>query len=254
MKRKIFSFKAIYLFVYDKIISINYLKRKSYLPISYGVNSENVGLPLLAVICGTLLNQDFFHPRLTFLHLDSITGICTFESVDRILHWQKLIINRNGQHVHHGRKKVCIVRISIKTIIRFILIIYYYTRKLQSGVWLIKKVGVEELDVLGEKYKRPARSTSLNTFGTFCKTDHFCKRTTGWSDTEQWRLNVRVLLTYIVFFCFSSFSLPLDYRITQAIVIAEFLEGKRLKLLHSKCTQCRLLVRSIFQHQFNLCW
>ena len=167
MKHKIFSFKAIYLFVYDKIISINYLKRKSYLPISYGVNSENVGLPLLAVICGTLLNQDFFHPRLTFLHLDSITGICTFESVDRILHWQKLIINRNGQHVHHGRKKVCIVRISIKRIIRFILIIYYHTRKLQSDVWLIKKVGVEELDVLGKQYKRPARSTSLNTFGTF---------------------------------------------------------------------------------------
>ena len=88
----------------------------------------------------------------------------------------------------------------------------------------------------------------------FCKTDHFCKRTTGWSDTEQWRLNVSCFTNIHVFFCFSSFSLSLDYRITQAIVIAEFLEGKRLKLLHSKCTQCRLLVRSIFQHQFNLCW
>ena len=49
---------------------------------SYAVNSENFGLPSLAVIYGTLLNQDFFHPRLTFLHLDS------FESVDRKLHWQ----------------------------------------------------------------------------------------------------------------------------------------------------------------------
>ena len=144
---------------------MNYLKRKSYLPISYAVNSENFGLSLLVVIYGILLNQDFFHSRLPFLHLDSITGICTFESVDRILHWQKLIINRNGQHVHHGRKKVCIVRISIKRIICFIVITYIYSRKLQSGVWLIKKVGVEELDVLGEQYKRPARS--LNTFGTF---------------------------------------------------------------------------------------
>ena len=81
-------FSKHYLFVYDKINSINYLKRKSYLPISYAVNPENFGLPLLAVIYGTLLNQDFFHPRLTFLHLDSITEICTFESGDRILHWQ----------------------------------------------------------------------------------------------------------------------------------------------------------------------
>ena len=31
-----------------------------------------------------------------------------------------------------------------------ILIAYYYTsRKLRAGIWLIKKVGVEELDVLG---------------------------------------------------------------------------------------------------------
>ena len=77
------------------------------------------------------------------------------------------MINKKGQHIHHGRKKVCIVCISIKRIICFILIIYYYSRKLQSGVWLIKKVGIEEFDVLGEQYKRPARSTSLNTFGTF---------------------------------------------------------------------------------------
>ena len=67
---------------------MSYSKRKSYLPISYAVNSENFGLPLLAVIYGTLLNQDFFYPRLTFLHLDSITRICTFESVDRMLYWQ----------------------------------------------------------------------------------------------------------------------------------------------------------------------
>ena len=168
MKRKIFSFKAIYLFVYDKIISINYLKRKSYLPISYGVNSENVGLPLLAVICGTLLNQDFFHPRLTFLHLDSITGICTFESVDRILYWQNWSsIETANTYIMDERRYVLYVSCSIKRMICFILIIYYYTRKLQSGVWLIKKVGIEEFDALGEQYKRPVRSTSLNTFGTF---------------------------------------------------------------------------------------
>ena len=38
--------------------------------------------------------------------------------------------------------------------------VYYYTthgRKLRTGVWLIKKVGVEELDVLREQYERPAR-------------------------------------------------------------------------------------------------
>ena len=163
-----------------------------------------------------------------------------------------MIINRNGQHVHHGRKKVCIVRISIKRIICFIVITYYYSRKLQSGVWLIKKVGVEELDVLREQYKRPARS--LNTFGTFLRLITFVR---GRPDDQvlnnAWRLNVSCFTNIHVFFCFSSFSLSLDYRITQATVIAEFLEGKRLKLLYSKCTQCRLLVRSIFQHQFNLC-
>ena len=40
----------------------------------------------------------------------------------------------------------------------FTLIAYYYIWKLRTGVWLIKKVGVEELDVLGEQYERPARS------------------------------------------------------------------------------------------------
>ena len=101
MKRKI-HFSKHYLFVYDKITSMNYLKRKSYLPISYGVNSETFGLPLLAVIYGILLNQDFFHSTLTFLLL--YFWVCGSN-----ITLAKLIINRNGQHVHHGRRKVCIV-------------------------------------------------------------------------------------------------------------------------------------------------
>ena len=60
-------------------------------------------------------------------------------------------------HVHHAQKKVCFV-CCIKRMICFILIAYNYTRKLRTGVWLLRKVGVEELDVLGEEYERPASS------------------------------------------------------------------------------------------------
>ena len=93
---------------------MNYLKRKSYLPISYAVNSENFGLPLLVVIYGMLLNQDFFHSRLTFLHLDTITGICTFESVDRTLHWQNLssLIETANTYIMDERRYVLYVSVS----------------------------------------------------------------------------------------------------------------------------------------------
>ena len=92
---------------------MNYLKRKSYLPISYAVNSENFGLPLLVVIYGILLNQDFFHSRLTFLHLDTITGICTFESVDRILHWKNSSsIETANTYIMHERRYVLYVSVS----------------------------------------------------------------------------------------------------------------------------------------------
>ena len=56
------------------------------------------------------------------------------------------------------RRYLLYVSVSRELFASLIWIIYYYTRKLQSGVWLIKKVGVEELDVLGEQYERPARS------------------------------------------------------------------------------------------------
>ena len=45
-----------------------------------------------------------------------------------------------------------------------------------------EKVGVEELDVLRGQYERPARSRKCMIsiiLGLFCKSGHFCKRTTG---------------------------------------------------------------------------
>ena len=119
-----------------------------------------------------------------------------------------------------------------------------------NSILINYKLVLEELDVLGEKYERPARSKWYRQFWElFCKSDQFCKRTTGWSDTEQWRLNVSWFTTDIHdFFCFSSFSLVLDCRITQAVMIAELLEGKLLKLLHiaNVLSIHVLLLRSIF--------
>ena len=169
---------------------------------------------------------------------------CTFESfqsVDRILrlrNWSTMETTCTSC-AKEGH-------LSIKRIICFILINY--------------KLVLEELDVLGEEYERPARCRKWyrqfwDFFGgliTFVRgrPDDQILNSYGWTSHG-------LLLTYIRLdhdFCFFSFSLLLDCRITQAVMIAELLEGKLWKLLHSKCTQC---TRTTFT--FNiltsvLCW
>ena len=125
-----------------------------------------------------------------------------------------------------------------------------------NSILINYKLVLEELDVLGEEYERPARAKWYRQFWDFfCKSDHLCKRTTGWSDTEQWRLSVLWFTTDVHdFFSFSSFSLLLDCRITQAVMIAELLEGKLWKLLHSKCTQCTSTTFTFNILTSVLCW
>ena len=129
-----------------------------------------------------------------------------------------------------------------------------------NSILINYKLVLEELDVLGEEYERPARCRKWyrqfwDFFGgliTFVRgrPDDQILNNYGWTSHG-------LLLTYIRLdhdFCFSSFSLLLNCRITQAVMIAELLEGKLLKLLHSKCAQC---TRTTFT--FNiltsvLCW